>query len=113
MVNEFINDIGERVRIERLRLDLSQEQFAELMNKKKMSVFRYEKNERVPDACDLELLSHHGVDVTFICTGKRFVQHEVSNEDFKLCNMIKNVAPEQREVLLTLIQNFVESYPKK
>lgn len=112
MVNDNANQRGERIRNERLRLGLSQEDFAALFNKKKMTCFRYEKGERVMTLEDLELLAAAGVDVFYLVTGTRKITHDVSGDDFEILEMVKKVSAEQKLTLLTLIRNFVESFPK-
>ncbi|MGV3581889.1 MAG: helix-turn-helix domain-containing protein [Methylophilus sp.] len=66
-----MENIGERLRIERERLKLNQTQFGEAGGVKKNAQIKYEKGERSPDASYLELLSSIGVDVLFVITGQR------------------------------------------
>lgn len=61
--------IGDRLRLERLRLGLNQSDFAALAGVTKTTQFNYEKGERSPDANYLAALKLHGVDIHFIVTG--------------------------------------------
>ena len=113
MVNEFVNQRGERIRQERLRLNLSQKQFAALFGKKTMAAFRYEKGERVMGQDDLEALQQAGVDVWYLLTGERQQKNLLSDDAKKLLKFWDNVDPEQRQTLLTLVANFAETFGKK
>lgn len=113
MVNEFVNQRGERIRQERLRLNLSQKEFAALFGKKTMAAFRYEKGERVMGQDDLEALHQAGVDVWYLLTGERQQENLLSDDAKKLLKFWDNVDPEQHQTLLTLVANFAESFGKK
>lgn len=64
---------GERLREERLRLGLKQEEFALLGGVNRNTQGSYEKNERTPDLHYLSAISVHGVDVLFVVTGVRLL----------------------------------------
>ena len=61
----------ERLIEERKRLGLNQEEFGALAGVGKHSQLNYEKGSRKPDADYLIALEAHGVDVTYLLTGKR------------------------------------------
>lgn len=65
------HSIGERLRAERLRLGMTQPQFAAAAGVSKTSQVNYEQGDRSPDAEYLLLVSRVGVDVTFVVTGQR------------------------------------------
>ncbi|OTG94239.1 helix-turn-helix domain-containing protein [Acinetobacter sp. ANC 3832] len=113
MVYENADQKGDRIRIERSRLGLSQSEFASLINKQKMAVFRYEKGERVMGQDDLEALNKAGVDVWYLLTGERSRPDLLSDEAKELLKLWDTVEPSQREVLMTLVRNFAESFSKK
>lgn len=110
MVNEFVNQRGERIRQERLRLNLSQKEFAALFGKKTMAAFRYEKGERVMGQDDLEALQQAGVDVWYLLTGERKQESLLSDDAKKLLKFWDSVDPEQHQTLLTLVANFAETF---
>lgn len=64
--------IGDRLKTERLRLELSQEKFAELCGVKKRAQIYYETSERSPDLDYVEALiaAKTGADLRFIIEGK-------------------------------------------
>jgi transcriptional regulator with XRE-family HTH domain len=64
---------GERLRSERLRLGLTQPEFAELAGAKKRTLVDWESDVSSPTAKQLAALAAHGVDVLFVLTGSRSV----------------------------------------
>lgn len=113
MVNENNDQRGKRLRQERLRLGLSQKDFAALFGKKTMAAFRYEKGERVMGQDDLEALNAAGVDVYYLITGERNQPDLLSDDAKELLKLWDVVEPSQRETLMTLVRNFAESFKNK
>jgi len=113
MASENINERGERLRLERSKLGLSQKDFATLFDKKWMAVLRYEKGERVMNQEDLESLRKAGVDVWFLLTGERSRPDLLSDDAKELLKLWDSVEPSQRETLMTLVRNFAESFAIK
>lgn len=73
-VNELrdqMNTIGSRLREERLRLGLSQDEFAAVGGVLRRAQSNYESDERSPDAKYLRAIADIGVDVLYILRGKR------------------------------------------
>ncbi|UQY37315.1 helix-turn-helix transcriptional regulator [Pseudomonas fulva] len=71
-----LSTIGERLREERDRLDLSQTAFAELGGVQKRAQINYEKDDRHPDAGYLAAIAAANVDVLYVLTGERLVRPE-------------------------------------
>lgn len=69
-----LSTVGERLREERDRLDLSQTAFAELGGVQKRAQINYEKDERHPDAGYLAAIAAANVDVLYVLTGKRMAK---------------------------------------
>lgn len=67
-------NIGERLKVERVRLGYSQADFAAIAGVAKTSQFNYEKGDRSPDAAYLAAVAEKGVDVLFVVTGERTPQ---------------------------------------
>ncbi|WP_224964756.1 XRE family transcriptional regulator [Acinetobacter guillouiae] len=111
MVYENIDQKGDRIRIERSRLGLSQSDFASLINKQKMAVFRYEKGERVMGQDDLEALNKAGADVWYLITGERTRSDLLTDDAKELLKLWDSIDPSQRDTLMTLVRNFAESFP--
>ncbi|MBF0424131.1 MAG: helix-turn-helix transcriptional regulator [Magnetococcales bacterium] len=62
---------NERLKLERKRLGISQDELAEVADVTRKSVVNYESGLRVPDATFLTKIAQAGADVTFILTGIR------------------------------------------
>lgn len=110
MGDENINQRGNRIRIERSRLGLSQKDFSALFNKKTMAVLRYEKGERVMNQEDLEALHQEGVDIWFLLTGEHIRPDLLSDDAKELLKLWDQVDPAQHATLLTLVRNFADSF---
>jgi len=67
--------IGERLREERERLRLNQEQLGEIGGVRKQAQLLYEKGERSPDAQYLAAVATTGVDVLYVLTGVALDAH--------------------------------------
>lgn len=80
------SNLGERLRLERTRLGLSQEAFGEAGGVKKFAQSNYERGKRSPDGLYLERVAKIGVDVQFVLTGSRSVSEaqplEISSGEF-------------------------------
>lgn len=63
--------IGERLKEERERLDLTQPAFAEACGAKKRTLIDWEKGVSSPTAVQLAALAALGVDVLYVLTGQR------------------------------------------
>ena len=74
LVNNYGNyfvTIGERLKLERLRLGLTQPQLAAIGLTTKKSQIDYEQGNSYPKASYLAAVSQFGVDVNYIITGER------------------------------------------
>ena len=96
-MSEQLNTPAERLKIERQRLGLSQEEFACLGGVKKRSQINYEKGERKPDAAYFEGIAAAGANVSYILTGKTEEERQAALED--RMDAIKECT--QRALLLT------------
>ena len=68
--------IGERLKEERNRLGLNQEDFGSLAGVTKKTQGIYERGDRNPDAAYLSAVSDAGVDVLYVVTGQRTPRKE-------------------------------------
>lgn len=64
-----MNEIGVRLKEERKRLKLNQDEMASVAGLKRMAQLNYEKGERLPDAAYLVAAAKAGVDVNYVITG--------------------------------------------
>nr|WP_047908511.1 helix-turn-helix transcriptional regulator [Pandoraea faecigallinarum] len=80
-------DVGNRLRDERKRLGLNQEEFALAGGVTRRAQTTYESGRRVPDARYLSAVARLGVDVQYVLTGARAVAVE------------SNLSPDERALL--------------
>jgi transcriptional regulator with XRE-family HTH domain len=66
-----MNNIGARLREERERLHMTQDDFCAVAGVGKRALIHYEKDERSPDAVFLASVLEAGADVLYILTGNR------------------------------------------
>lgn len=66
----FMSTFGERLKEERKRLDLNQDDFAAVGGVKKLAQINYEQDKRFPDAAYLIAVAAIGVDTQYVLTGK-------------------------------------------
>ncbi|AOJ94344.1 helix-turn-helix domain-containing protein [Burkholderia multivorans] len=69
--------IGDRLKEERMRIGLSQAEFAALGGLGKQAQLNYESGTRSPDANYLAALAKIGVDVLYVITGERATQSKL------------------------------------
>lgn len=72
--------IGERLKEERERLDLTQPVFSEVAGAKKRTLIDWEKNISSPTAVQLSALCSIGVDVLYVLTGQRGATVQASSQ---------------------------------
>jgi transcriptional regulator with XRE-family HTH domain len=105
-------EVGARLRTERRRLGLSQADFAQLATVSRRTQASYEAGDGAPGADYLSALSHAGVDVLFVVTGRTQVPGRVadepqswlepadlSNEENLLLSSFRQMAPADRSAL--------------
>jgi phage repressor protein C with HTH and peptisase S24 domain len=66
-----VDNLGERLKQERTRLGMSQEEFGAVGGVKKVAQSNYETGKRFPDSQYLERLAAAGVDIQFVVSGFR------------------------------------------
>ncbi|BBL25467.1 helix-turn-helix domain-containing protein [Comamonas terrigena] len=87
MTDNFSNPYGERIKSERLRLDIQQLAFAEACGVSRGGLLKWEKGEASPNAAALAAMSALGVDVLYVVTGQRAGEAE------------STLAPAERDLL--------------
>lgn len=76
--------VGERLREERIRIGLSQDDLAAVGGLRKQAQLNYEAGARSPDAAYLLALEAAGVDIVYVLTGRRVVTNSsavILNDD--------------------------------
>lgn len=71
-----MDSLNNRLKEERQRLGLTQDEFGELGGVKRNAQKNYENGTRTPDASYLSAIAKHDVDVSYILTGERTVRTE-------------------------------------
>ncbi|WP_286999177.1 MULTISPECIES: helix-turn-helix domain-containing protein [Comamonas] len=78
MNENFCDLFGDRIKSERLRLNIQQLAFAEACEVSRGALLKWEKNESTPNAQALALMNKLGVDVLFVVTGKHADESEAT-----------------------------------
>ena len=68
--------IGERLKEERLRVGISQVDFADACSSSRNALLQWEKGEATPNAAVLAVMGGLGVDVLYVVTGRRTAASE-------------------------------------
>lgn len=76
-----MDDIGSRLKSERIRLGYSQSDFGAIGGVQKQAQLKYEKGERFPGADYLQLIAGAGADIQLIVTGKAGYQGKQLSQD--------------------------------
>ncbi len=97
-----LNIFSERLKEERVRLDLSQSELGELCGVKKLAQFNYEKGERFPDANYLMQAALVGIDVNYLLTGVRSAKNLTRTES-KIIEKYRETDFETKEQVLLLL----------
>jgi transcriptional regulator with XRE-family HTH domain len=82
--------IGDRIREERKKLQLSQSDFAKLAGCSRNAQAVYERNESLPGAAYLLSLSGMGIDVLYVLTGATTPNiGDISNDEIELIKLFR------------------------
>lgn len=97
--------LGERLRAERKRLNLSQPQLAEAAGATKQTVFAWETGKTAPGGFQLSALADLGVDVLYVLTGQRSVLF-LTDGDRVLLDNFHAAPPQVRDGVKTTLGAF-------
>jgi transcriptional regulator with XRE-family HTH domain len=98
-----MSDIGNRLKAERERLELSQTGLAELVDASKRTVIEWEKGNTSPNAVQLSSLAEQGFDIQFIVTGvgsKNAYVNYLTVDEAKLIEAYRKTEPASRSTVL-------------
>lgn len=102
--------IGERLKAERERLDLSQEKLRDAAGVSKNTQINYEKDARSPDADYLAAVAAAGVDVLYVVTGQRTPPGDggvlLSADEADLIAMYRACTPRDRSLTRQVVQGY-------
>lgn len=90
--------LAERLREERTRLALKQEEMAAAAGLNRTAQIRYEKGERAPDADYLAAIAALGVDVRYLLTG--VPTPAIAGDEAELLRRYRGASPEVRTAIL-------------
>ena len=96
------NTFGLRLKGERKRLGLTQEEFSSLGGVKKLAQINYEKDKTLPDVGYLLLVGEAGVDISYVLTGKLSTT-DLSNEESNLISGFRSLDTRGKSGVLALI----------
>ena len=114
--------LGERLKVVREKLGMTQKEFAKFLNVGIATVQRYEREERIPSGEFLKLLLDKcNVNINWLLTGEgpMFVSHSQEEPiketptnqagiDRELAQMISMLSPEQQEGLKMLFRGYLQ-----
>ncbi len=91
--------LGDRLRKERERLKLSQDEMGQAGGVNRNTQGKYEKGDRNPDSAYLSALANVGVDVLYVLTGQRLSTSEtsLSSEEVELLNSYRGMTALSRD----------------
>jgi transcriptional regulator with XRE-family HTH domain len=98
----FLDNFSDRLKEERVKLDLSQSEFGELCGVKKLAQFHYEKGDRFPDANYLMQALRIGVDVNYLLTGQHTIS-VLSKEEAQMINMYREASVQAKKDILGIL----------
>lgn len=103
--------LGERLRAERERLGLSQEEFGRAGGVNRNSQANYEKGSRNPDAAYLASIAEVGVDVLYVLTGQRTPSREegLSVKEEKVLQNFRSLSEGDQKAVQRLTHALKES----
>lgn len=90
--------LGDRLREERERLELNQEQLGQIGGVNRNTQGKYEKGERSPDAAYLAAVAASGVDVLYVVTGMRTPKTtaSISEPESRLLEQYRSMSDENK-----------------
>lgn len=104
-------DVGERLREERLRLKLNQDDFAKIGGVNRNTQGSYEKSERSPDATYLAKVASAGVDVLYVLTGRRASMSaiDLAADETEILNQYRSMPDSDRAAVRRMSSALAES----
>ncbi|MDD7545201.1 helix-turn-helix domain-containing protein [Actinobacillus porcinus] len=94
-----MGNVAERLKNERERLKLTQEQLGAVGGVTKLSQFNYENGKRTPDANYLSEVAKVGVDILYVILGEQ-ANTTINEEELLLLQKFRNADPAVRQFML-------------
>ncbi|WP_150642136.1 helix-turn-helix domain-containing protein [Pseudomonas fluorescens] len=100
-MEEVTSSVGDRLREERTRLDLKQEDLALVGGKNRNTQGSYERGTRNPDTAYLAAVAGLGVDVLYVVTGTRTPVPivDLSEDDEQLLKRYHSITPDDQKAV--------------
>lgn len=100
------NSAGERLREERTRLSLKQEDLALTGGVNRNTQGSYERGARNPDTAYLAAVAALGIDVLYVVTGSRLPQPlaQLSPEDEQLLRRYRSIPPDDQKAVRRFVK---------
>ena len=101
-------EIGARLQSERKRLNLNQEQFANIVGVSKRTLASYESGSREAGSVLLNLAAGAGVDVLYVVTGQRLpvAERTLLIEELEMVAHVRGLGEEDRGAVKRLLRAF-------
>jgi transcriptional regulator with XRE-family HTH domain len=109
-VGRHLAAIGDRLRLERLRLGKNIDEMAEITGAHRNSIANYEKAERQPNTAFLLILRDIGVDIAYVLTGER-ADSSLSAEHTNLIDMFDQLSSREKNGIMAMIMHLTGSEP--
>nr|WP_315481483.1 helix-turn-helix domain-containing protein [uncultured Undibacterium sp.] len=100
--------IGERLKSERQRIGMNQDDFSAVGGVLKAAQINYEKNKRAPDTTYLLAVGEIGVDIIYVLTGK-YSGNELSKDESFLLNGYRGLDERGKAGVMGLISGMSTS----
>ncbi|HDR1538122.1 TPA: helix-turn-helix transcriptional regulator, partial [Pasteurella multocida] len=91
--------VGERLKNEREKLKLTQEQLGAIGGVKRLAQANYESGKRIPDARYLAEIAKVGMDIMYVLFGER-ANTAINDEELLLLHKFRNADPAVRKFML-------------
>ncbi|KRC32041.1 MULTISPECIES: helix-turn-helix transcriptional regulator [unclassified Lysobacter] len=103
----YREESGDRLRQERKRLGLTQQQMADIGGVRKQAQLKYEAGQSSPNAEYLALVQMHGVDVQFVLTAAP--SSALAGDEAELLRRFRTATPELRAAALAVLATSVSA----
>ena len=100
--------VGDRLREERVRLNLSQEDLAQAGGVNRNTQGSYERGARNPDTAYLLAIATLGVDVGFVLFGKRPLETGLSDEETQIIEQYRLIPEQDQRALRRFLKAMLD-----
>jgi transcriptional regulator with XRE-family HTH domain len=112
-----LKEIGERIKY--IRGNLTQKEFADILNTKQNYISRYEKGERIPSLSLLIKIAELGnVSLDWLIRGSKSKVHKVKEpfspygNDKGIIKLLRKIKDRDKKIILMILKGFISGYKK-